>query len=331
MTAAGGPRRILAAPDSFKGTHTAAQVAAAIARGARAAGAEAEEMPLADGGEGTLDALLAARGGEARTARATDPLGRAVEARFGLLPGGAAVIEVAAASGLTLVAEDERDPWAASSRGTGELIAAAAAAGASRIVVAAGGSATTDGGAGALAALLERGVEGPDDLPPLVILADVTTPFERAAAEFGPQKGADAAMVERLGERLDLLAADAPLDPRGVPMTGAAGGLAGGLWAHLGAELAGGAAYVLDAVAFGERAAAADLVVTGEGRLDRTSLEGKLVAEVAARCRALGTGCAAIAGGIALDREALVSLGLTAALEASTLERIENAAARLSA
>ncbi len=149
----------IVAPDSFKGTFAASEVASALADGLRAGGMEAVELPMGDGGEGTLDALVEALGGEYRTATVSDPLGRPIDARFGLLPDGRAVVEMAQASGLGLVAEDERDAWVASTRGTGELIAAATAAGADTVVVSVGGSATTDGGAGALEALKEAGVE----------------------------------------------------------------------------------------------------------------------------------------------------------------------------
>jgi glycerate 2-kinase len=315
---------VVAAPDSFKGTHPATEVAAAIARGGRAAGATARELPVADGGEGTMDALLAAHRGELRDATATDPLGRQVVASFALLGDGSAIVEVAAASGLPLVAPAERDAWRASSRGTGELVAAAARAGADPILVAAGGSATTDGGEGALGVLDDAGLRAR-----LVVLCDVRTAFEDAARVFGPQKGADAPTVARLAARLDALAAGAPRDPRGVPMSGAAGGLAGGLWAWLNAELAAGAPYVLDAVGFDGAAAAAALVVTGEGRLDASTLEGKAVAEVASRCRARGLPCHAIVGQAAISEADVRALGIASVSEASTLREVEVAARRL--
>ena len=180
----------LVAPDSFKGTFSAREVAAALAAGLRSAGCEAIEMPVADGGEGTMDALLSTLRGELRTVSASDPLGRPVEASFALLEDGRAIVEAAQASGLGLVAEDERDAWAASTRGTGELIAAALEAGASEVIVSVGGSATSDGGAGALEALEEAGLS-----PELDVLCDVNVPFEQAPSVFGPQKGADPEMV----------------------------------------------------------------------------------------------------------------------------------------
>ena len=222
---AGDPQSpVLVAPDSFKGSFSAAEVAEAIAGGVEEAGGGSERLPIADGGEGTLDVLLEALGGERITATVADPLGRPVEADFGLLADGRGVVETAQASGIRHVAEDERDAWRASTRGTGELIAAAARAGAREVIVTVGGSATTDGGAGCLAALDGAGVE-----VEIEVVCDVRTPWEDAAAVFGPQKGADAATVARLAERLDRLADDAPRDPRGVPMTGCAGGLYGGL------------------------------------------------------------------------------------------------------
>ncbi len=172
------PAPVLVAPDSFKGTLSATEVAGAVADGLRSAGREAVELPVADGGEGTMDVLHTVLGGERRTETVSDPLGRPVEAAFVLLPDGrTAVVEAAQASGLSLVAEEERDAFAASSEGTGELIVAAAAAGADTVLVTVGGSATTDGGAGALRALDEAGVR-----PRLEVLCDVTTPFEDAPA-----------------------------------------------------------------------------------------------------------------------------------------------------
>jgi glycerate kinase len=312
---------VLVAPDSFKGSFWAVEVAAAIARGLKAAGHEALEMPLADGGEGTMDVLLKAFGGERRSATVADPLGRPVQAEFGLLADGhTAIVESAQASGLHHVGEEERDAWAATSRGTGELIAAATEAGAHTVIVTVGGSATTDGGTGALEALEEAGVD-----PDIEVLCDVRTPFEDAARVFGPQKGADPDTVERLTRRLHQLAHDAPRDPRGNSMTGAAGGLAGSLWAHRGARLVSGIGYVLDAVGFDERARESRLVVTGEGRLDAQSLDGKVCGEVAARCRRLGVPCHAVVGQNALERSEERNVELAGVTEATTLEELEAA------
>ncbi|HYQ79689.1 MAG TPA: glycerate kinase [Solirubrobacterales bacterium] len=276
--------RFLVAPDSFKGTFGAGEVAEAIASGVEAGGGAADRCPVADGGEGTMEVLLAALGGQRRTATVHDPLGRPVEASFGLLGDGRAIVEAAQASGLPLVAPEERDAERADTFGTGELIAAAVAAGARSVLLAVGGSASTDGGAGALEALRGAGLLGAVEIE---VLCDVAAPYEEAAAVFAPQKGADAAAVERLAARLDALAAELPRDPRGVPMTGCGGGLSGGLWAY-GARLRPGAAFVLDAVGFDERLARADAVIGGEGRFDSQSLGGKIVGEVASRCERAG-------------------------------------------
>jgi len=332
---------VLVAPDSFKGTFSAREVADAIAAGLRDAGREARELPVADGGEGTMDVLVAALGGEVRTLTVSDPLGRPVEAGFALVPDGSAVVEMAQASGLSLVAEPDRDPWAASTRGTGELIAAAASAGASPIVVTVGGSATTDGGAGAIEALREAGFEpagsspaprasSPNGAPlDLHVVCDVRVPFEDAPRIFGPQKGADPAMVERLERRLDELAASFPRDPRGEPMTGCAGGLSGGLWAAFGAKLVPGAPYVLDAIGFDALMRGSAFVVTGEGSLDEQTLHGKIVGEVATRCRQGGVTCHAIVGRNQLDPFGQRIIDLASVTEATTLDEIRHAGAAL--
>jgi glycerate kinase len=324
------PRRFLVAPDAFKGTLSAGQVAAAIARGLQRAGEPAPDLcPVADGGEGTAQVLVAALGGETRAAAATDPLGRPIEAGFAVLHGGeTAVVEVAAASGLTLVRPAERDPLAATTRGTGELIAAAAATGARTVLVAAGGSATTDGGHGAIEAIEAAGGLGSARL---VVCCDVRTPFEEAPARFGPQKGADAATIKKLQRRLARLAARLPRDPRGVPLTGAAGGLAGGLWARYGAQLQPGAPFVLDALGFDVRLRAARAVIVGEGRLDRSTLEGKAAGEIATRARQIGVPAHAIVGEDALSRFDARILDLQAILEAGDEPALEAAGARLAA
>jgi glycerate 2-kinase len=319
---------VLVAPDSFKGTFSAREVAAAIAEGLRETGREARELPVADGGEGTMDVLVSALGGDVRTITASDPLGRPVEASFALLPDGAAVVEMAKASGLGLVAEDERDAWEASTRGTGELIAAAAEAGAAPVVVTVGGSATTDGGAGALAALNEAGLDA-SALPAIEVVCDVRVPFEDAPRIFAPQKGADPALVKRLEERLDELAATFPRDPRGEPMTGCAGGLSGGLWAGLGAKLVPGAPYVLDAIGFDELMRESAFVVTGEGSLDEQTLQGKIVGEVATRCRQGGVTCHAIVGRNQLDPFGERIIDLASVTEATTLDELSAAGAGL--
>ncbi len=312
---------VLVAPDSFKGTLSAPEVSEAIARGIRTGGREAVELPVGDGGEGTMDALVAVLGGERREATVSDPHGRPVAAIYALLPDGeSAIVESAQAAGLWRVEESERDAWAASTRGVGELIVAAVEAGASRVIVTVGGSATTDGGAGALEALDEAGVQ-----PRLEVVCDVRSAWEEAARVFGPQKGADEETVKRLEKRLDDLAGAAPRDPRGVPMTGCAGGLSGGLWAFRGAELFPGAGYVLDAVRYGEHAREAAFVVTGEGSLDEQTMAGKAVGEVAVRCRQGGIACHAVVGRNTLEAFRIRILDLASVTEAGTAEELEAA------
>ena len=293
-------RSVFVAPDAFKGTFSAAQVAAAIGRGLEAGGVPVDLCPVADGGEGTLAVLVGALGGETRGTLAHDPLGRPRPAGFALLEdGGTALVEVAEASGLQLVGPPTpATAWAATTRGTGELIAAAVAEGAAVVLVAAGGSATTDGGAGAITAIeAAGGLRGAQ----LVVLCDVTVPWEACARTFAPQKGADPATAARLEARLDALADRLPRDPRGVPGTGAAGGLAGGLWAACGAVLEPGAPWVLDALDAGARLAAARAVVVGEGRLDAQSAQGKVGGELLRRARAAGVPCHAIVGSVSDD------------------------------
>lgn len=284
---------LLAAPDKFRGTATAAQVAEAIARAARDAGWRVETVPVADGGEGLLDCL----GGANRTTTVTGPLGRPVAAGW-RLDGPRAVVEMATASGLALTG-GRNDPLAATTRGTGELVRAAVAAGATDVVVGAGGSATTDGGLGAVEVLRDlapldgsRGVR-------VTVATDVTTTFVDAARVFGPQKGADAAQVGVLTARLTDLAgryrAEFGVDVTALPGGGAAGGLAGGL-AALGAGIRPGFALVADLLGLPARVAAADLVVTGEGRFDATSLLGKVTGSVVDLCRTAGTPVVVVAG-----------------------------------
>jgi glycerate kinase len=291
--------RAVACPDKFRGTLSAADATAAIARGLERAGFdEVVNVPLADGGEGTLDALLAARGGSRRTARVTGPLGDPVDAEWGVLPGGVAVIEMARASGLALVGSDN-DPLRATTRGTGELIAVARREGFTEIVVAVGGSATTDGGLGAVDALGWT-LQGID----VTVAYDVATAFADAARVFGPQKGATAAQVSLLTRRLTLLA-EQFRSRTGVDVTtleggGAAGGLAGGL-AAIGARLVIGFDVVAEAAGLESALADALLAVTGEGRVDASSLEGKVVAGVIDWCEELGVPTVAVVGGQVTD------------------------------
>ncbi len=323
--------RFLVAPDSFKGTFDAATVAEAIAAGIETAGGEADRCPVADGGERTMEVLLGALGGERRTAQVHDPLRRPIEAEFGLLGDGeTAIVETARASGLSLVAPDERDAERADTFGTGELIAAAVAAGARKVLLAVGGSATTDGGRGAIEALRQSDAafvlctsgeaQRTNAEVRIEVLCDVRTPYEAAARVFAPQKEADPAAVERLTKRLDQLAAELPRDPRGVPMTGCAGGLSGGLWAH-GAELRPGADFVLDALDFDARLARADAVISGEGRFDSQSLEGKIVGTIATRCAAADKPLHLIVGENAFGADPPAAISSIS--EATTIEEIE--------
>jgi glycerate kinase len=287
---------VLVAPDKFKRTFGAAEVAAAIAAGLRDGGREADELPVADGGDGTADAL-----GGVLEGSDTTP------------------VDASTADGLHLVPEAARDPWTASSAGTGELIAAAIDAGATHVVVGCGGTATMDGGKGMLEALGKpHGVR-------FTALCDVRTPWEHAAAVFAPQKGADPQMVKRLAKRMDALAATMKKDPRGIPLTGCGGGISGALWSELGAELVPGPSYVLDALGFDERMRRAPFVVTGEGRLDESTLAGKAVAEVATRCRQSGVWCHAVVGQNDLGRFGTRVLDLASVHEAGDLDAMRKA------
>lgn len=324
----GGLRRALIAPDSFKGTLAANEVAAALARGFARAGWEAERCPLGDGGSGTAAAMRSALGGQEVEVCTHDPLGREIVGRFLLLADGeTTVVETACASGLALLADEERDPLVASTGGTGELIVAAARR-STRVLVAVGDSATNDGGTGALAAIANQGGIGSTEL---ICLCDVSTPWELATATFAPQKGADEAAVAELQRRLEWIAGELPRDPRGVPHGGAGGGLAGGLWARLGARLVDGAAYVCDAVELDRRIAEADLVLSGEGRLDRTTLEGKVVSEVARRCRAAGVPLHIVVGQDASTPEVRDALGAATISTAGDPAGLEKAASEIAA
>jgi glycerate kinase len=341
--------RVLIAPQEFKGSLSAAEAARAIAEGLRRAlpGVELDLAPMADGGPGTVEALVAAAGGRRLTATVADPLGRPVEAAWGLLDeSSTAVIEMAAASGLVLLRPEERDARRTSTYGTGQLIAAALEAGCRRLIIGLGGSATNDGGAGMAQALGARLSDGEGrDLPPggaaLARLAridvsgldgrlrdcqvlgatDVTNPLcgpHGASAIYGPQKGASPADVEELDAALanyaTVIERDLGKRVAEVPGAGAAGGSGAGLIAFLDAELRPGAQLVAEAVGLEKRIAAADLVVTGEGRLDAQTAYGKTVATVARLARGQGRPVVALAGRVDDAREACSTLGLEAAL-----------------
>jgi glycerate kinase len=317
--------RVLVAPDKFKGTLTAREAANAIARGWRAGRPDdaVAQAPLADGGDGTLDALVSSLGGRTVDLAVEGPLGDPVTAAFGLVVRDGrtiAVVEMARASGLQLVSEARRDPMRASSFGTGQLIAAAGATSPDEVLVGLGGSATVDGGVGAVQALgisiedergraVRRGGRGlaeiaridatgldPDLRRARVVAAcdvdSVLTGPAGAAAAFGPQKGATPGDVVVLNRGLAHLAAvierDLGIDVRALPGGGAAGGLGAGLAALVGARLRRGARVVMDLVGFDERLGEADLVVTGEGLVDATSWRGKVVGSVTEAARRAG-------------------------------------------
>jgi glycerate kinase len=281
----------LAAPASLKGVLTPLEAASELAHGLRAGGAKATELAVADGGEGTAEVLHAARGGSWRHTVVSDALGAPVEAHWLVLPDATAVVDSAAALGLPLIAPEKRDPLIATSRGLGELLLAVAAADPQSVLVGVGGTATVDGGAGLLAVVGDR----LDGLP-IRVACDVRNPLlgERGAARaFGPQKGADQAAVELLERRLASLEELAPY--RDLAGAGAGGGLGAAL-AALGAELVEGAELVLEELGFDEHVRAADLVVTGEGTADRTTLEGKAPGAVLRHCELLGVRCQLFGG-----------------------------------
>lgn len=290
-----GSRRVLACPDSFKGSASAQDLTRAIEVGAVEAGWSSEACPMSDGGEG-FSSVLGVLGGEVRRTKVTGPLGSSVEAIWRRV-GDMAVIESAEASGLVLAGgASGNDPVRATSRGTGELVVAAVAEGAEKILVGLGGSATTDGGIGAVEAVVEAGgTRGAE----VVVAADTRVTFTDAATVYGPQKGATPAQVEKLTARLLELASAYRdrygIDVARVPGSGAAGGLAGGL-AAIGAVVRPGFEVVAEAVQLQERARRADLVVTGEGRLDATSWTGKVVGGVAEIAAGLSVPLLVIAG-----------------------------------
>jgi glycerate kinase len=278
--------RALACPASLKGVLSAREAAAALAEGLRRSGAEAEELPVADGGEGTLDVLHGALGGEWREALVSDPLGREVRARWLLLTDGVAAVESAEAIGLGLVAEDARDVLRASSRGLGELIHEAMDAEPAELIVFLGGTATVDGGSGLLEVL------GGFRMPARAA-CDVRSPLLDAVRVFAAQKGA---LPEQLGElERRLLAMDALAPYAGLAGAGAAGGLGAAL-AALGAELVAGAPLVLDLIGFPGQLRGADLVITGEGAVDRSTFLGKAPSEVLRRSEAAGVRCVVFGG-----------------------------------
>jgi glycerate kinase len=365
--------RVLVAPDKFKGTLTAAQAAHAIASGWRRSrpGDDLDELPMADGGEGSLDAILAALGGHRHRVTVPGPLGDPVDAPFGIVSRGGdrhAVIETAMACGLQLVGADRRDPMRASTFGVGELLLAACRAGVDEALVCVGGSATNDAGAGMaqalgvelldaqrrpigpggrglldLATIDVRGLDRAVANTAIVAAADVDNPLTGpagASAVYGPQKGAtpeDVVVLDRaLAHLAAVIARDLGIDVRGLPGAGAAGGLGAGLVAFLGARLRRGADSVMDAVGFDERLAAADLVVTGEGRFDEQSLRGKVPAAVLGAAGRAGRPVVILCGEATIDvpgvevRSMVTRVGLEEAIE-QPRRALEDLAAELAA
>jgi glycerate 2-kinase len=339
--------RVVVAPDKFKGSLSAPEAARALARGVESVASDAviDPVPMADGGEGTVEALVAATGGTFHEARVTGPLGLPVRARFGLLGDGrTAVLEMAEASGLALVPPERRDPSRTTTRGTGELLLAAIEAGARRVILGIGGSATNDGGAGLGQALGIRLLDAdgrdlgpgggalagldridPSGLDPrlggieVAVACDVDNPLcgpRGASAVYGPQKGADPAMVATLDANLDrfarIVARDLGRAIRDLPGAGAAGGLGGGLVAFASGRLEPGVRLVIDAVGLADRLRGADLCLTGEGAIDASSAFGKTAVGVARLARALGCPTLALAGTIGPGAAAVLDQGVDA-------------------
>jgi glycerate kinase len=339
--------KVVVAPNAFKGSLSAAQAARAMATGvARAApGVEIAQLGVADGGDGLIEVLREAMDAKTLTRSVSGPLGEPVEATFLYVPGlDLSVIEMASASGLVLLREEQRDPMRTTTLGTGELVRAALDQGVSRIIVGVGGSATNDGGVGMASALGARFTDGAErpvapvggalgsirhiDLSGLdprlhgvrvEVICDVDNPLlgdQGAARVYGPQKGAGPQQVQALERGLINLAAvieaGLGLDVRHLPGAGAAGGLGAGLKAFLGAELRRGVDVVLDLVGLEGRLQGADLVLTAEGQIDLQTAHGKAPAGVAQRARARGIPCIAIAGGIGERISELYPIGIDA-------------------
>jgi glycerate 2-kinase len=334
--------RFVAAPNPFKGSLGAPAAAAAIALGVRRAmaGAEVLEVPVADGGEGTVEALVAARGGEYVTVTVEGPLADPVDAAFGLIEDQrTAVVELAASSGLSLVPPERRDPRLTSTYGFGQLLEAARRCGVRRIIAGIGGSATNDGGAGMAEALgfrlldtagreLERGgaalaaLDRVDDsgVDPawreveVEVAVDVTNPLtgpEGATAVYGPQKGGTPEILEELEPALDNFADVIGREVAARPGAGAAGGAGAGLMYFLNARLTRGAPLVVEAAGLDEALRGADAVLTGEGRVDAQTAWGKGPVEVARRARAMGVRAFLLAGSVGDGWEAVLDQGIT--------------------
>lgn len=342
--------KVVICPDSFKGSLSSIEVAQAVARGlARSipvGDLETVLIPVADGGEGTVDALLLAAGGDKHYLKVHDPLMREIEACYGLLADGqTAVVEMAAASGLYLLSEDERNTMLTSTYGTGELILEAIRAGVSKIVIGIGGSATNDGGAGSMSALGARFLDGSGrDLPPggaalalldridmsgfirlpdqikIEVACDVTNPLcgsQGASAVYGPQKGATPRTVDELDSALAnfarVIKQDLGKEIIDLPGAGAAGGLGAGLSAFLNAQLRSVIDIVLDSARFDEHIQDAALVITGEGQIDAQTANGKTIAGILKRAIKANVPVVAIAGSLSDHLGPLYDMGLTAA------------------
>ena len=338
--------KVIVAPDKFKGSLSAPEAARAIARGVARAepGAVIDLVPMADGGEGTVEALVEATGGTYRDSIVTGPLGGPTLARYGRLGDGrTAVIEMAAASGLVLVPFDQRDAWNASTFGTGELICSAVEGGADRLIVGIGGSATNDGGAGMAQALgfrlldaegldlphgggalgrLDR-IARPDSDPLLgvsvAVACDVDNPLcgpRGASRVYGPQKGATPAQIEFLDRNLDrfarILRRDLGVEVADLPGSGAAGGLGAGMMAFVRGVLGPGISLIVEAVNLGERLGNADLCLTAEGTIDASSAFGKTAVGVSRLARSFGCPTLALAGAIGPGAEDVLLEGIDA-------------------
>ncbi len=341
--------RIVLAPDSFKGSMSATKACLAMQDGIRSVVRDAEivHLPMADGGEGTIESLVHALGGSVREAAVRDPLGREVLASYGVLADGrTAVVEMAQASGHTLLAKEERNPLAASTYGTGQLISRCLDEGYRNVLLGLGGSATNDGGTGMMRALGVRlldgeGVELPEGggalgklkridlsgIDPRLAETKVTAVTdvrnvlcgdEGASRIFGPQKGATEDDILVLDDALAVYAAvvkeQLGIDVATVPGAGAAGGMGAGAFAFLGAELRPGFDLLAEIYRFREWIADADLVITGEGRLDRQTLSGKVISGVCRHSREVGVPVIALCGAVTLPSSEMDKLGLAASL-----------------
>lgn len=337
--------KIVCASDSFKGSLTSMKAAELIERAAKEVlpGSVVTKIPVADGGEGTAFAVTKAAGGRMVRTKVHGPLMDAVDAAYGLLPDGRVIIEMAAASGLELVPEDRRDPMITTSYGTGELIKDAMDGGSRDITIAIGGSATNDGGMGCMSALGcvfrdEKGhklagsgcnlgsVASVDDAETdlrlkecrFTVMCDVRNPLtgpDGATYVYGPQKGADKEALEILEKGMisyrDVLKKNYGIDCDLVPGAGAAGGMGAALYVLLGAELRPGIEALLDLVGFEDRISDADLVITGEGRADSQSLEGKTIQGVALRAHKAGVPVTALVGSLGDGWEGLLGCGVS--------------------